>query len=132
MAEFRKKMKDEGKAYFAEQVKLLFSENPTLLSFSWNQYTPYFNDGEPCTFSANTDYPVLQIEGDDETNEQVLEDNEESYYKDDKNEGRGKIWSSVSDFLKSFDDDDMELLFGDHARVVVNREEITIKDYDHD
>lgn len=27
-------------------------DDPEIVKFSWQQYTPYFNDGEPCTFSA--------------------------------------------------------------------------------
>ena len=25
---------------------------PALKAIRWNQYTPYFNDGDPCTFSV--------------------------------------------------------------------------------
>lgn len=28
-------------------------DDPTVVEFGWRQYTPYFNDGEPCTFSAH-------------------------------------------------------------------------------
>lgn len=28
-------------------------EDPTMHSFGWTQYTPYFNDGEPCIFDVN-------------------------------------------------------------------------------
>lgn len=26
---------------------------PSVVAFGWSQYTPYFNDGEPCVFSVN-------------------------------------------------------------------------------
>lgn len=28
-------------------------DDPTIHDFGWKQYTPYFNDGEPCVFGAN-------------------------------------------------------------------------------
>ncbi|MFE2045712.1 hypothetical protein ACFXAZ_33315 [Streptomyces sp. NPDC059477] len=28
-------------------------DDPTIVEFGWRQYTPYFNDGDPCTFSAH-------------------------------------------------------------------------------
>jgi hypothetical protein len=28
-------------------------DDPTMHSFGWTQYTPYFNDGEPCVFGVN-------------------------------------------------------------------------------
>lgn len=27
-------------------------DDPTIRTFGWRQYTPYFNDGDPCVFSA--------------------------------------------------------------------------------
>ena len=45
--------------------KELFKKHKSLQSFSWNQYTPYFNDGEECVFSAYIDY--ISINGSDET-----------------------------------------------------------------
>lgn len=33
----------------------LFAQAPKLKSVSWTQYTPYFNDGDTCEFSAHTD-----------------------------------------------------------------------------
>ena len=44
--------------------KELFKKHKSLQSFSWNQYTPYFNDGEECVFGAYTDY--ISINGSDE------------------------------------------------------------------
>lgn len=30
----------------------------TIVSFSWSQYTPYFNDGDPCVFRVNDELSV--------------------------------------------------------------------------
>lgn len=41
--------------YTHEQVAELFSvviNDPTIKALGWTQRTPYFNDGEPCVFSA--------------------------------------------------------------------------------
>ncbi len=64
----------------------------------WNQYTPYFNDGESCTFSVNEPYLVRlgdeDEEDDGEENDIELRgasklygtaDREESYETDDHN-----------------------------------------------
>jgi hypothetical protein len=34
----------------------IFKRNNKFKSFSWTQYTPYWNDGDTCEFSAHTDY----------------------------------------------------------------------------
>ena len=36
-----------------------------LTSFAWTQYTPHWNDGDACTFSAHTDY--LYINGSEDS-----------------------------------------------------------------
>jgi hypothetical protein len=49
--------------------------DPTIIEFGWTQYTPYFNDGEPCVFGAGdiwvrTDADKARVEeGDDEEDE---------------------------------------------------------------
>jgi hypothetical protein len=55
---------DELKPEFSNQFKPLFEKSEgKLQSFSWTQYTPYFNDGDECTFSVNVD--KLDINGQD-------------------------------------------------------------------
>lgn len=39
-----------------EELAPLFQallDDPTIVEFGWRQYTPYFNDGEPCEFSVH-------------------------------------------------------------------------------
>ena len=65
--DIRTKMVNEAKNSFKEIVKEIFNNHPSLESFSWVQYTPYFNDGDACVFSANTDSIYINDE-DDTTN----------------------------------------------------------------
>lgn len=46
---------------FPTMFKDIFETAPNLKSVSWRQYTPYFNDGETCYFSAHTD--DLEVNG---------------------------------------------------------------------
>ena len=61
---------------FPTMFKDIFATAPNLKSVSWTQYTPYFNDGDTCYFSAHTD--DLEINGVSEYNDD--EDNEEHLY----------------------------------------------------
>ena len=110
----------ESEKLFKKAVKDLFKENPTLESFSWTQYTPYFNDGDTCTFSANTDYPDV---------------NDISEY-DDDGEGRKydeELAKNVTSFLSNFNEDDYESMFGDHVKVTITKDgKIDVSDYSHD
>jgi hypothetical protein len=55
MKQARESIIEEYKVAFAEGSQSVFEAHPLLLGFSWYQYTPYFNDGDPCTFRANLD-----------------------------------------------------------------------------
>lgn len=50
---FQEETKKKNETFFKDAVKFLFDEYPVLENFSWNQYTPYFNDGDECVFSVN-------------------------------------------------------------------------------
>ena len=58
-------LKDEifnlSKDVFEDGCKNIFEKYPKIESLGWNQYTPYFMDGDTCVFSANTDY--LSVNG---------------------------------------------------------------------
>lgn len=54
----------ESKKAFKQMTKDIFKKYPDLKSFSWHQYTPYFNDGDTCSFGAYIDY--ISINGSEE------------------------------------------------------------------
>ena len=113
------------KEAFLEASNEVFNKYPNIKSFSWTQYTPYFNDGDECTFSAQTEYPQLTFTDGTEV---------------DINYGGGdadpevvaKEIAAVKTFLAQFDESDYEEMFGDHVLVVVSRKGAKIKGYDHD
>lgn len=50
MKELEEKIKKQGQIMFFEVAKEIFDKYPTVQAFSWNQYTPYFNDGMNASF----------------------------------------------------------------------------------
>jgi hypothetical protein len=112
--EARAVMKDA----FSECTKALFEENPTLNSFGWRQYTPYFNDGDECTFSAHIYDPDINEE-----------DGYEIYGENPLNNLKKKVCA----VLQKFDSEDFKEMFGDHSRITVTRDgKISSDSYDHD
>lgn len=120
-------------------------------SFSWTQYTPYFNDGDACVFGVNSD---AMINGADEYGDSDDEDDEETPA---SVPGRPTImpWASglspeqkaeadaayeawrapfkkIGAFLNGWEDEDMLFMFGDHVKVTVSKEGIDVENYDHD
>jgi hypothetical protein len=55
---------EDSQALFSASCREIFEKNPEFNSFSWTQYTPYWNDGDSCEFSAYTD--LLYIDDEEE------------------------------------------------------------------
>lgn len=146
IADARKQMEETAKNLFNEISKELFDANPELISFGWNQYTPYFNDGNLCTFRVSTSYPRITILAKNGETKITYNSNTGEYLDDDGNstdEGDdgveydatifSKLEEKVTKFLGIFEDDDLETMFGDHQQVTVNRTTgVDTEDYDHD
>lgn len=130
-------------------------DDPLIASFGWTQYTPYFNDGDPCTFRVGeawfrtvsdttldddeelgvngySKHPVLgEIEREyagTYPNRQVTS---ETYTGEHESTFRACLALSSALESDAFDDVLLEA-FGDHARVVVSREGIDVEFYEHD
>lgn len=180
IAEAKKTMKAAAKGLFTEMSADLFQENPTLVSFAWTQYTPYYNDGDPCRFSCNGSYPTvsmmaegklmgynsnsgeLEIDGEevepadelvgtfksmgvdsfskngktytfDAKTEIVMVDGEKVKTYDEYHAMFDGLEKKVGNFMRIFENEDMEFMFGDHVTVTVHRDgKIEKEEYNHD
>ncbi len=141
----KKEFTKASAAVFASEAQQLFEKFPKLDSFSWTQYTPYFNDGEECVFSAHTDEPHFQF-GDDEERDYYyfseydhVEDGYENTawgqrpkYKKVKKTitpeelEKKECYEAVQEFLGNYDETTYELMFGDHVEVVVSKDGVEI------
>lgn len=122
-------------------------DDPHVVEFGWRQYTPYFNDGDPCVFGAHGTW--LRTDADDpdadsedldiEFGHPIL--NDHHYEGNERVQGELEPWRAElkrkADALGSaidggaFDDVLLEA-FGDHAEVTVKRDGITVDQYSHD
>jgi len=134
MKKLRQEKQRQAQAVFKAEAAKLFDAHATLQSFGWRQYTPYFNDGDACTFSVHTDEPDIN----DKRGYDM--DHGREY---DRRTGKStqvrdpdpdiELQPVVSKLLNGFDEDDMKHMFGDHVRVTVRRGgEIDVDDYSHD
>jgi hypothetical protein len=116
--------------------------------FGWRQYTPYFNDGEPCVFEIQDFWVRTSRESDDADPGELGvgeywgphpslgdmvqgPDGGYSYQGDDQ--PRYERARALADALGSGAFDDVLLdAFGDHAGVKVRRSGIQVEFYQHD
>lgn len=100
---------------FKSLTKDFFKKYPDVESFGWHQYTMDFNDGDPCYFSAYTEYYDLFIKFKDE--EKELNTGEHEVDKAYLN-----VYDEASSLIGTIDEEDLESLFGDPTEVRVFRD----------
>ena len=128
-AELDATIKKEGRAALKAEFKAFFDANPTIKGIRWTQYTPHFNDGEPCTFSVGEFRyrfaDTAQTEGDSEDG---FLDSYSNKISDDK-----KLGELLHVFEGAVNDNDVLLsVFGDHVQVTATRKGFDVEEHDHD
>jgi hypothetical protein len=158
--ELKQSYLETAKQMFTEGTTELFEAYPLLDSFGFTAYSPYFNDGDACTFNihcgvdygmyingyCNDDKPTEEEGGQGkfesrDADEYIWKrtshyDYSNGFNKRVKIDGEPEIDSminSVNEFVNSFPTDVWEELIGNHVMVRITREGIETADYsDHD
>lgn len=132
-----KEARETARNAFMDELKKLFANHPELKTMTWSQYTPYFNDGDPCSFSVNDAYisnytdisPWGEWTGDDDEPEDLFAidlgwGDEARQYPD---------LIELNKFMQSkLGCDVLEFVFGDHVQVHVTATGIEVDEYEHD
>lgn len=125
----RKALEKTGKSAFLEAANDLFTEEPKLVRFAWKQYTPYFNDGNTCTFSVHGDYPSINGFNQDYGEAEEDQTQEEKLSHTDQT----RIGKKVSKLINALPEEILQDMFGDHVQVTVFKNgQIEIDEYSHD
>jgi hypothetical protein len=150
--EFQEKAKNLFKTTFDEFFKL----NPGINAVIWTQYSPYFNDGDSCEFSVNQptftnatgdDLDDIGYDQYDGENESVWATDNLEYTLDVSKEwlaeDRTKILNGpaididscdlLSEMLTSDEFENvLEVMFGNHTKIVATRDGFDELEYEHD
>lgn len=158
------RLEEEHKAriqkIFGEATKAFFQEWPEIECIHWNQYTPYWSDGDECVFGVNTivydkDRHFLEeYLGEDETGADEADDdwgyegdpfiNHKRYgnFSDEDKAAERARFSRLDDahtaakamceVVSSIDSDTMKSMFGDHVTVIVSKDGVVTEKYDHE
>lgn len=147
---------------FSKEARTLFEQFPMVKSVTWTQYTPFFNDGEECTFRPNCPasdnaYGELNFNGtyeDDpeceawykKASAEVYVNNPEykgwretpgvRSYVAVKNEDFDPAYKEAEDtfkeFFKQFSTDMYKSLFGDHVQCTLTVDGVETEEYEHE
>jgi hypothetical protein len=121
LREAKEKVKVEAMDAFKAEFKSAFESNPDVKAMRWNQYTPYFNDGDECVFGVND----LMVKAE---NPEDAEDADgfASLWGGNKNEPLLKWWNSIQC------DEAFLAAFGNHCQITATPEGFEVDGYDHD
>jgi hypothetical protein len=109
-ARFETQVKEQGKELLHKHFTEYFEANPEVEAVKWAQYTPYFNDGEPCEFTVHD--PETKLVGDGD------------YDYDYGGPGQKLIDEVPTEVMLA--------VFGDHTEIVATRQGFEVTEYDHD
>lgn len=186
--QYKKRVQDASRVFQKEVYngffKPVLDKHPIIGRFTWTQYTPYFNDGEPCEFGVHDLNVVTQRDVDDQDDDRetsvifygpdpnvvayVFDNNPaplkavfdaikedawaKKYYKTFEAWAANQVTgydkytkeeveqaiaaktdiNEVQKIFNKFPEDVMRNAFGDGVMVIVDRNGITVEDYDHE
>ena len=135
----KEELSEKIKKELTNVLSKIFEKYPMIEKISWNQYTPYFNDGDVCTFGANVSYISVNDEEDDGwCNEYYYAEEylKNGKYKDkigdvDLDKVRGIM--EFKQILSRIPQEMYLEMFGDHVVVTVDRHgKVSVAEIDHD
>lgn len=132
-------------------LKKMMADNPLIVGLKWQQYTPSFNDGEPCVFSISG--PFIKFDekisgaGDNDADEEqenggFLDANydiDDDFYKKKSDIFNFKeikeLKKTVKDVCAVYShleamDTQLQEMFGDNIEVIVTKDGVETEDYD--
>ncbi len=111
---------EEVRTNFSRVIGAIMRKSERIDTYSIQCYTPYFNDGDTCTYSVNT-------WGD------VNKNDENGEWQKTWNDKDRSVEEELKKFLESISDDIYRDVFGDHIEVTFHRDGTSdVNKYDHE
>lgn len=134
--EVKTKMMAEGQEALKVEFAKVFEAYPEITVIKWNQYTPYFNDGDTCTFGVHEFAISNAANAEDVTHYG-------DYDGDNDDEWVGNLYGEMGQkypliyeldrFCSTEIGEEILLMtFGDHQIVTVTRDGMEVEEYEHD
>ena len=142
---YDEKIKETGEKAVKSAIRNFTEKYSEVEGIRWEQYTPYFNDGESCLFSVGEIRIRLGAmpsdAGDYSDGYMDVTDFKRWYEKNSALDaavfGPERYKELTTDFKKfvhlmGSNDDALEAAFGDHVKITVTNGKIVVDDYEHD
>lgn len=141
---YEKLLREKGQEIMKGAVEEFFKANPEIKTVTWTQYTPFFNDGEPCEFRVGDPYFSMQdVEPEDVPRDPEDDDGQRFYstwgakYYANARPGMNlapieKAGQSFRETIGAAPHDLFLAAFGDHMKVVLTPDQIYTEEVNHD
>lgn len=132
----KKALQDRVQAELKVEFAKFFELHPVVKLVAWQQYTPYFNDGDPCTFRVGT-ASLFTMEDPEEIYEGSDEEIDRSKYRGTREELPADQRAAVEYFEEHLEpivaEEDLMLgVFGDHVQIKATAAGFDVDEYDHE
>lgn len=140
----KEKIRKEADSLVRSVLQSFISMHPGIRTIWWVQYTPYFNDGEPCIFRVG-DLNFSTIDYEEGTVPDYPEDDFTfDEYALGKEKEIVKLGATLNLDIMTLRDckelsrglgalgEELQYVFGDHTKIIVNSNGITAEEYEHD
>jgi hypothetical protein len=115
-----------AKVLLEAELRKIFDDHPAVNSFSWKQYTTYFNDGDTCYFNVYSDEWGIEIN--DRDYDAPPEENNPLSTKEYM-----QVSKKISTVVNAIEEEALKDIYGDHVQVYVTRHAVEQHDYtEHD
>lgn len=122
VAKAKEHYQDQCKQAFKDVLKDYFSKTGSQ-AIVWGQYTPSFNDGDPCVFSLTEIYCISKGFSEDDLKEPYDYDSED--YDFDQSEETSQLINFLDNNSAMLED-----MFGNDVVVYATPEKIIVEEYD--
>ena len=127
----RAKVREVGKAAVGALFKAFFAQYPEVTAVGWTQYTPHFNDGDPCVIRVHEFYATTKTDMDFARVSRLYDDEEETGFAESYSL-TGATKEAVNRLERSKDKDLFQVAFGDHVMVIATPAGFHVNEYSHD
>ena len=125
--EYKNKFEKQAKADLMDEFGKLFNAYPQVSAIRWNQYTPYFNDGDACVFGVGSIEVLIEA---------VKGFNGRSGWCSSYQIKTKKLSDAIDEISRGVQaiPEIMQQAFGDHAECSIERgsTEIVVEEFEHD
>jgi len=141
----KKEFQAKAQVTFKDAFKEFWEKHPNIKAVVWCQYTPYFNDGDPCVFGVHDMWPLTE--------------NGEKYWKEEGGSAyagedftplgwKGKELQEAYvgeitleeaqsarkalETIQKLPSEVFELIFGDHVMITATHKGFEVEEHEHD